>query len=250
MTKSRDSFPILKIESHRDLAAAQQEIANRFQASPEIAMLLLINPVCAFQDVGVQLSGEIASHVLHTLQSSSDAAARRVALTKRLKDSIGVTVWPHDPAWVAKFLFSNLGLKPLDTTGATPVYKPTVDAAKTAKFLASIPQLNVSAALPHPDHGTTFDFGSITPGVRNLDLDTPAPSLPEAKQIPDAVELTDLYFYKDLDPRVHDLLELGILESQTFQISSADTYRKIKSGEMENPWGNWITSVTFTPVSK
>src|ERR1035437_1547099 len=60
---SRAPFPILKIHSHRALADGQKEIARRLEATPEIAQLLLINPVCAFQDVGVEVSSEIASHI-------------------------------------------------------------------------------------------------------------------------------------------------------------------------------------------
>ena len=247
---SRAPFPILKIHSHRALAAAQQEIARRLEATPEIAQLLLINPVCAFQDVGVEVSSEIASHILHTMQSSADATARRNALIAKLQGDKIAKPRPMDPDWVAKFLFHELHLRPLDTRGATPVYKPTIDPAKNAKFLASLPQLNPSPPLQHPDHGTGFDFGTIAAGVRHLDLEKPAPALPEADEAPEDVDLATLYFYKDLDPRAHDLLELGILETQTFQIGSADTYRKVKSGEIPNPWGDWITNIKFTPVSK
>jgi len=127
---------------------------------------------------------------------------------------------------------------------------PTVDAAKNAAFAATLPQLNTSAPLPHPDHGTAFAYPTISTGVRHLDLNSPAPVLPAAAKPPEEVDLTALYFYKDLDSRANDLLQLGILETQTFQISSADTYRKVKSGEIPNPWGDWISNITFTPASQ
>jgi hypothetical protein len=242
-------LPVLDIKSHRELAVAQQEIVNRLQANPDIARLLLINPVCAFQDIGVKVSPDIAKHILVTLQNSSETNARREALETSLKDIAGGRPHPLDPPWVAKFLFQKLQLKPLDTTGATPVYKPTVDPALAARQVASIPKLNTAPKLPHPDHGTAFVFQSITPGVRNLDLDTPAPKLPEARETPATVDVTTLYFYKDVDQHAHDLLELGIIESQSFQISTPDTYRKIKSGKVPNPWG-WISDITFTPPVK
>jgi hypothetical protein len=239
--------PILKIDSHRGLADAQQEIANRLEANQAIAQLLLINPVSAFKDVGVEVSPAIATHILHTLQGSSESAAERKRLTAAIKTGKAGTPKPLDPKWVAKFLFEELKLKPLEADGATPVYLPTIDPAKNAAFVATLPQLNTSAPLPHPDHGTTFDYSTIPAGVRHLDLNSPAPVLPVATKPPDEVDLTTLYFYKDLDPRANDLLQLGILETQTFQISSADTYRKVKSGEIPNPWGDWISSITFTP---
>ncbi|MGA8029230.1 MAG: hypothetical protein WB992_18985, partial [Bryobacteraceae bacterium] len=171
-------FPVLKIDSHIGLAAAQQEIVNRLQANPDIAQLLLVNPVSAFQDVGVELSPDLAAHILHTVQYSPEAAARRRALQSKLEQSTGEKPRPSDPVWVAAFLFQKLRLAPLDTTGATPMYKSTVDPAITAKQLASIPKLNPGPVLPHADHGTAFVFDTITPGVRHLDLDTPAPQLP------------------------------------------------------------------------
>jgi hypothetical protein len=242
-------LPVLDIKSHRELAAAQQEIVNRLHANPGIARLLLVNPVCAFQDIGVKVSPEIAKHILLTLQNSAATTARREALTSSLREAAGERPQPSHPAWVAKFLFEKLKLKPLATTGATPVYKPMVDPALAARQLASIPKLNTAPALPHPDHGTSFVFQPITPGVRNLDLDTPGPQLPEAREAPAAVDLTTLYFYKDVNQHAHDLLELGIIESQSFQISTPDTYRKIKSGKIPNPWG-WIGYITFTPPAK
>ena len=246
---SGGKLPVLDIQSHRELAVAQQEIVNRLHANPDIARLLLINPVCAFQDINVNVSPEIAKHILLTLQNSAETTARREALESSLKDITGGKAHPLDPSWVATFLFQKLKLKPLDTMGATPVYTPTVDPALAAKQLASIPTLNTAPALPHPDHGTAFVFPSITPGVRNLDIDTPAPKLPDAREAPASVDLTTLYFYKDVDQRAHDLLELGIIESQSFQISTPDTYRKIKSGKMPNPWG-WIGDIKFTPPAK
>jgi hypothetical protein len=242
--------PVLNIDTHRGLAAAQKEIASRFQANPDIAKLLLVNPVCAFQDIGVKVSPDIASHILHTMRNSSETYARRQVLEDGLKKVAGEAPKPSDGAWVAEFLFRKLKLKPLDTARAKPVYKPTVDPALAAKQMASIPKLNTAPALPHPDHGTAFVFTAITPGVRNLDLDKAPPKLAEAKEAPQSVDLTALYFYKDADPRVHDLLELGIIETQSFQISTANTYRKIKSGELPNPWGDWVSNITFSPATK
>jgi hypothetical protein len=240
----------LFLDSHRKLAAAQQEIANRLEANQDIARLLLVNPLCAFQDVGVEVSPEIASHILHTLHNSPEAATRREALQNKLRAVTDERPQPLNPEWVANFLFHKLKLQPLQTGGATPVYKPTVDPAIAAGQLASIPKLNISPKLPHPDHGTSFVFDTIKPGVRHLDLDTPAPKLPGADEIPTSVDLTALYFYKDIDARAHDLLELGLIETQSTQISTPDTYRKIKAGELPNPFGTWITSIRFTPASR
>ena len=247
---SADPPRILKIDSHSGLADARQEIANRLQANPAIAQLLLINPVCAFKDVGIEVSPAIAAHILHTMQSSSDSAAQRKQLTAAIKAGKAGAPKPLDPRWVARFLFEELKLKPLETDGAAPVYLPTIDPARNAAFLATLPQFNTSAPLPHPDHGTTFSYPTISAGVRHLDLNSPAPVLPAATGSPDEVDLTALYFYKDFDPRANNLLQLGILETQTFQISSADTYRKVKSGEIPNPWGDWISNITFTPVGQ
>lgn len=240
-------YPVLRIDTHEALAKAKGEISARLEAHPEIARLLLVNPILAFHDVNVELSPEIASHILHTIQYSPQTAARRRTLRSKLQMATDEAPRPSDGPWVAQFLFEKLSLSPLQTKNAAPAYKPVIDPGILAKQLASIPKLNVSPKLPHPDHGTLFDFGSVAPAARHLDLDAPVPKLPAAKERPDAVDLTTLFFYKDLNPLVHDLLELGIIESQAVQIGTPDTYRRVRSGEIPHPWGPWVSNVRFTP---
>jgi hypothetical protein len=238
--------PVLTIDTHEGLAAARQEIIERLHANPDIARLLLINPIAAFQDVGVQLSPELASHILHTLQFAPETAARRRVLETDLRRIAGERPRSSDPQWVSHFLFQTLQLKPLATTGAQPRYKPVEDPEIAARQLRSLPKLATGPKLQHPDHGTAIVVQTIVPGVRHLDLDTPAPSLPTADSIPEALDLTALYFYKDTNPAARDLLELGIIDSQATQVGTPDTYRKVKNGESENPWGNWVNGITFT----
>ena len=66
------SFELLEIRSHRALIAKQREIAARVNASPDLALMLLINPVLAFEQMGVKLSPEIAHHILHAIQRCLD----------------------------------------------------------------------------------------------------------------------------------------------------------------------------------
>jgi TnpA family transposase len=78
-----------------------------------------------------------------------------------------------------------------------------------------------------------------------MDLDAPLPSLKPAKKAPKTISLETLYFYKDSHPLARDLLELGIIERRSFPIHSADSYRKIKTGEKPNAFHSWIKALRF-----
>jgi hypothetical protein len=237
----------IRINSHKELAAKQHEIVQRLERDPTLAKMLLLNPVLAFRDAGVELSPDLASHVLHTIQHSADTRARRMELESKLKQELGENAQPNDPAWVSKVLFEKLKVQPLDTTGYQPAYKPPVDE-QTLERLDKVIQptrKSVPRPMPRPVHSTVLNVVPPAATLNRLDLQAPVPKLPPARTAPEKMDLATLFFYKDKLPIIADILELGIIQRQSFPVQTPDSYRKIKDGEKPNPTGAWIKSVTF-----
>ena len=240
------NFPPISIASHRALAAAQNEIFARFNANPELASLLLVNPVLAFKEVGVRLSHKMAHHVMQTLRHPTRVNQREAELVQQLQAALGEKPRPTDPAWVSQFLFEKLQLKPLATQGHTPAYKDPLDAATLERLQTLRPKLRRGTDTgPLASTGMTIRIVGRSSALRRMDLDGPAPQLKSASDTPELVDLETLYFYKDLDPLVRDVLELGILQRSAFPIRTGSSYRKIKSGKQTNIFRTWITGVNF-----
>ncbi|MCC7208698.1 MAG: hypothetical protein IT323_15430 [Anaerolineae bacterium] len=262
----RLEFEPLTVTSHRAFGTAkvQNAIFARFNANPDLAKLLLVNPVQAMKAAGVTLSTRLQRHVMHTLQYSPSLDAERKALEEHLHSQIGRKPRPNDPEWVAEFLFGQLGLKPLDTRDHAPAYKTPFDADMRRVYEKLRPKRRTSAAqkseMAHqaappsqtPDDPTEgasrLTLKMPRAAVTHLDLDAPLPELRYARKAPKAVDLETLYFYKDSHPLVRDLLRLGLIQRRQFPIQSADAFRKIQRGERPNPFTRWISDVRFPMV--
>ena len=236
-------FEPLKLTTHRELLTYQAEIFARFNQDPDAASLLLINPVLAFRDVGVEMTREIAHHVLHTIQHTPRLRRRREALEAELKEAIGEAPQPHDPAWVSRFLFETLELEPLDTEGLEPAYRLPLNQAAIDRLEKIRPRRQRKEKLSA--RSALLRVRVQRPAVRRLDIDAPLPELRPAKEAPAEVELESLFFYKESHPLARALLELSIIHRRSFPIHSADSYRRIKRGEKPNAFRSWIDAVCF-----
>lgn len=239
----------LRIDSHRALAARQNVLAERVRANPELSVMLLINPVLAFRELGVELSPEMASHVLHAIQHPPGLRSRRDELEQSLKKALGEPALPTDPAWNARLLFLLRKLKPLAIDATKPAYTPPLGQVEAQK----LNDLRPKGGMRYPKPRLLAPMarvGSVPwkESLRRLDLKAPAPTLPAADVAPDTVPLEDLWFYKDLDPVVHDALELGVIQRRAFPIHSPDSFRKVMSGEKPNAFRKWVKSVRFNPA--
>ena len=234
----------IHITTHRHLASGAAEINKRFNANPDFASLLLVNPVMAFKEVGVTVSPEIASHILHTIQFSSSVQKRHDELQKKIADAIGETPRATDPEWLSHFLFEDLKLKPLVTDGQTPAYTPIISAETVAKLELLRPASRRGKGGPDAPNGAIRIDGH-PPSLWQLDLDAPAPKLKTADSIPTELDLPTLFFYKDSDPLVREVLELGIIEKNALSIQSAATYRDVKDGKKAFALGAWIKTIRF-----
>lgn len=240
------SFERIEIRSHRALAVRQGEIAARVNASPDLALMLLINPVLAFERMGVKLSPEIAHHVLHAIQHPAALRTRRDELEARLTEALGEPPQPTDPAWNRHLLFDLRRLAPLVIGDAVPAYLPPLGEQESAKLHA----LRPAGTKRYPQArrlGPRNRVGSVPwkESLRRIDLDAPAPTLPRAKKPPESVPLEDLWFYKDMDPVVRDALELGVIQRRAFPVHTPDSFRQILEGTKSSAFRVWITSIRF-----
>jgi hypothetical protein len=240
------SFEPLAIDSHRALVVKQREIAARVDAAPELALMLFINPVLAFERMGVKLSPEMAHHVLHAIQHPRALRTRRDELEASLREALGEPAQPTDPTWNWHLLFDLRKLAPLAIGDAVPVYRPPLGQQESAKLHALRPPGTNRYPQPRllPPRNRV---GSVPwkESLRRIDLDAPAPALPQADRVPERVPLEDLWFYKDLDPVVRDALELGVIQRRAFPVHSPDSFRQILEGSKTNAFRLWITSIRF-----
>jgi hypothetical protein len=236
----------LEITTREELAERMGEIFARLNRRPELARMMMVNPVMAMADAGVRLAPDVGTHVLHALQHPPEVQSRRRQLTKTLKKQLGEAPQPNDPKWLARVLFEQLKLEPLRTKGRKPPFRDPLAPAELERARANRPaRMRRPDGVPRPLRGVRIRVAPWRGSYRRLDVDAPAPELKPADRAPEAVELTDLWFYKDRDPVARDLLELGVIERRAFPIQAPDEYRRIQEGEALTALAAWITSIRF-----
>jgi len=236
----------LAIDSHRTILGSFRTVADRVNADPEFSVMFLINPVMALERYGVDLSPDLKRHVLHTLQHPAAMRTRRDELEAKLREALGEAPKPEDEAWLAALLFERLKLQPLEIGDTEPEYKPPLNA-----------EMLKALALKRPKGGKRYKGERLLKvqsrvgtapwreAFRRLDLDAPVPKLPPAKYPPKTIALVNLWFYKDENPLVRDVLEYGVLQSRGFPFHSPDSFRQIAEGKKTNAFRTWIRAVRF-----
>lgn len=246
--------PAIRIDSHRALIAKARQVIKRLGSDPASLRLLVLNPVLAFKQAGIELSPAIADHVLRSVQHPPAVRAEREELEARLREALGEIPRPTSGEWLAHLLFEKLGLKPLDTRGQSPPYASSVDAAAVARLSKLLPSQNRQSLVGRaqidptqaPKSGGVVRIGGFKT-VNNLDLEVAAPplkSLPSGTA-PKRVTLEELWFYKDQHPIVADSLRLALIQRSALPIHSAASFRRIQQGKVPHPLLEWITGATF-----
>lgn len=240
-------YTAIKIESHEELAASFAQVAQRFTENLELSTLLLINPVLAFKEINVNVSSKISRHILHTLQHPPVLAQRQTTLVRILKESWHELAQPNNPEWVSELLFTKLKLRPLDTSGHSPAYKPAINSKDILALQALRPQPRKKNKVAVKRQGTfRIRIKQRETTLRRMDFEASPAELPYTDEIPSEVTLEELFFYTNQHPLLKNLLELGIITRRSFPFHSGDSYRKIKNGEKPNAFRAWIRSVKFT----
>jgi hypothetical protein len=208
--KTKQKIESLYLKSHKDLIRRQADIFKRVKDNPEVARLLVLNPVLAFSELGVQASPKMQHHILATIQHPTQVRQRREELEKKLKDASGQMPQPNNPEWVSQFLFKNLKLKPLKIEGLKPTYLPLTNEAAIKRLNNLRPpsrkRYHYKATI---SAGSAIEMKQWQPTARYMDLDARLPKLKTTRITPNQVSLEELYFYKDKNPLAHDLLELA-----------------------------------------
>lgn len=116
MDKKPSAFEPVAITTHDDLRKNIRNINKRFNDNPEVARLLIVNPILALEDIGVQLSDEIKQHIMDSLRFPRGLKERKRKLEMELTGEIsrlGVSYkLPLNAEQKADLLFNVLKLTP------------------------------------------------------------------------------------------------------------------------------------------
>jgi len=242
------SESVIHIKTERDLIKYRRQIAARLRADPTAMRLLIINPVQAMRDVGVRIAPRVANHILHTVQYPPAVRAQKTRLTHELTAALGGKPHPTDPEWLAYTLFVQLKIPPVRTADATPAYKAGLEPTEVRGIQSLLPTrgVTVDGTPQDPEHPVyapaTVPLACQPNTVEMLDLDAPVPSLPPAPA-PASLSLTELWFYKQANPVIRQLLRLGIIENSGVALHGPVNYRQIRAGNMPNDFLQWISEV-------
>jgi hypothetical protein len=236
----------LVVDTHRKIVGSFRAIAQRVNADPDFSVMFLINPVMALERFGVDLSPDLRRHVMHTLQHPASLRTRRDALEEKLREALEEAPKPDDEAWLAALLFQRLKLRPLEIGDREPVYKPLPNA----DILKTLARKRPEGTKRYPGRRLlkVRSVVAVAPqrqAFRRLDLDALAPRIAPATDAPATIPLVDLWFYKDENPLVRDVLEYGVLQSRGFPFHSSDGFRQIAEGKKANAFRAWIRTVRF-----
>lgn len=75
----------IRVETHRDLRRHIRVICRRFNSQPELARLLMVNPVFALEDAGVELTPELKEHIVSRLRFPPKLVERIAQLELELR---------------------------------------------------------------------------------------------------------------------------------------------------------------------
>lgn len=116
MKKSLPTNERIVIEIERDLRKNIRNINQRFNDNPDIAQLVLINPILALQEIGVELSQTAKQHVMDSLRFPSGWIEKRDKLASELHEEFSkyhiAEKLPLSNNTRANILFNIIKIKP------------------------------------------------------------------------------------------------------------------------------------------
>jgi hypothetical protein len=117
-TQGKPPTPLL-LNTHRDLVSNIREICLRLNEMPDLARMLLVNPVLAFEDAGVQMTPEIREHIVQAIRFPPALQEKLDQLELDLHDelkALGLSYrLPLTAEQRSHVLFNVLKLEPIDT---------------------------------------------------------------------------------------------------------------------------------------
>jgi len=85
----------LAINTHRDLLTNIRPICQRLNNDPDTARMLLVNPILALEDAGIQLAPEVKQHIMDSLRFPPSLVERKEKLELELQDELTALGFPH-----------------------------------------------------------------------------------------------------------------------------------------------------------
>jgi len=111
------TFKPIRVETHHDFRGSMVEIVNRLNSTPEIAKLVLVNPIYALRDINVTLSKEMEQHIFQTFTQPPAMQQRLTELAAQIQPELdklpGKPAIPATPQQNADLLFRSMGIAPL-----------------------------------------------------------------------------------------------------------------------------------------
>jgi hypothetical protein len=109
------SLTPIVVGTHREFLKHMPEIVRRLNANPQIAKLVLINPIYALEDLAVTLAPAMADHVYQTFHAPPARQARLAELEREIRADLdklpGQPPIPTTPAERARVVFGVLGVR-------------------------------------------------------------------------------------------------------------------------------------------
>lgn len=116
-TKKHSPYDTIRVETHHDLRKNIRAISTRFNEAPELARLLLVNPILAFKDAGVDMTREIEDHIMNSLRFPKRLVEKKERLEAELREELKELGLPAELPLSAEtrahLLFRVLKLQPL-----------------------------------------------------------------------------------------------------------------------------------------
>jgi hypothetical protein len=110
----KSSFEPISVKSHQDFLKNMKEIVTRLNNNPDVARLVLVNPIYALQDLGVSLSKDMQDHVFQTFNSPPAKQNRLSELEQELRTELDKLpdkpAIPTTPQQRATLVFKDLGV--------------------------------------------------------------------------------------------------------------------------------------------
>jgi len=120
--KDQGKYEPIEVASHRDLGRHRRVINERFNNDPEMARLLLVNPIYAMEDIGVRMTPEIRDHIIETLRFPSRLKERLATLENELQTGFQEVGFaeklPLNGEQRARLVFEVLKLQPAEPEAA------------------------------------------------------------------------------------------------------------------------------------
>lgn len=113
------AYTPIRAEDHPQLVDQVPEILRRLNDNPQHALLLLVNPILALEDLGVTVAPELETHLRNTLGFPKPRVEQIVRARERLRAQLkealgesGPVRLPKGPRERAQLVFETLKLPP------------------------------------------------------------------------------------------------------------------------------------------